>query len=64
MNTSDLHQHLLSRAPWVNPDSTVDTVKAGDPARAIETVGVGWYASVYDLQAAVELGCDLFITHE
>ncbi|HET6429579.1 MAG TPA: Nif3-like dinuclear metal center hexameric protein [Phycisphaerae bacterium] len=64
MNTSDLHQHLLSRATWVDPGRTVDTVKAGDPSRPIRTVGVGWYASIYDLRAAAEMGCDLFITHE
>ncbi len=64
MNTTELHRHLLSQAPWVNPDATVDTVKAGDPSKSVRTVGVGWYASIYDLRAAVELGCDLFITHE
>ncbi len=64
MNTNDIHQHLLSRAPWVDRSSTVDTVKAGDPARPVKTVGVGWISSIENLRAAVELGCDLFVTHE
>ena len=64
MNTNDIRQHLLAEATWVNPERTVDTVKAGDPTREVKTVGVGWYASIYDLRAAAQLGCDLFITHE
>lgn len=64
MNTNDLRQHLLSGSPWVDPSNTVDTVKAGDPTREVRTVGVGWISSIDDLRAAVELGCDLFITHE
>ena len=64
MNTNDIHQHLLSKSPWVNPDNTVDTVKAGDPAREVTAVAVGWMATIDDLRAAAELGCGLFITHE
>ena len=64
MNTNDIREHLLSRAPWVNREKTVDTVKAGDPTRKVHTVGVGWVASIEDLRRAHELGCDLFITHE
>ena len=64
MNTNDIRQHLLSKAPWVNLEKTVDTVKAGDPTREVGTVAVGWMATIYDLRAAAELGCDLFITHE
>jgi len=65
MNTNDIREHLLSRAPWVNRDKTVDTIKAGDPTREITTVGVGWIACLENLRtAAVDLGCELFITHE
>ena len=64
MNTNDIREHLLSRAPWVDRTRTVDTVKAGDPARAVRTVGVGWVSSIENLRRAHELGCDLFITHE
>jgi putative NIF3 family GTP cyclohydrolase 1 type 2 len=64
MNTNDIREHLLSRAPWVDRERTVDTVKAGDPARQVHTVGVGWISSIENLRRAHELGCDLFITHE
>ncbi|MBN1581614.1 MAG: Nif3-like dinuclear metal center hexameric protein [Anaerolineae bacterium] len=64
MNTNDIREHLLSRSPWVNRERTVDTVKAGDPTKSIQTVGVGWISSIENLRRAHELGCDLFITHE
>jgi putative NIF3 family GTP cyclohydrolase 1 type 2 len=64
MNTNDIREYLLARAPWVDPSRTVDTVKAGDPAREVHTVGVGWISSIENLHRAHELGCDLFITHE
>jgi len=64
MNTNELRDYLLARAPWVDRDNTVDTIKAGDPARDIGVVGVGWMSSIDDLRAAVEFGCDLFVTHE
>ncbi|MBN1676741.1 MAG: Nif3-like dinuclear metal center hexameric protein [Kiritimatiellae bacterium] len=64
MNTNDIREHLLARAPWVDRDRTVDTVKAGDPQKPVATVGVGWMATRYDLRAAHAAGCDLFITHE
>jgi putative NIF3 family GTP cyclohydrolase 1 type 2 len=64
MNTNDIRNYLLARAPWVDPSRTVDTVKAGDPEREVHTVGVGWISSIENLRRAHELGCDLFVTHE
>jgi len=64
MNTNDIREHLLSNAPWVDRSKTVDTVKAGDATREVRTVGVGWIASIGNLRKAVDLGCELFITHE
>ncbi len=64
MNTNEIREHLLSRAPWVDRETTVDTVKFGDPLKTVRKIGVGWMATSYDLLAAHEAGCDLFITHE
>ena len=64
MNTNEIREHLLSKAPWLDRSRTVDTVKAGDPTRQVRTVGVGWIASIGNLRAAVRQGCELFITHE
>ncbi len=64
MNTNDIREYLLVNSPWVDRSRTVDTVKAGDPTREIHTVGVGWMATIHNLRAAHQLGCELFITHE
>jgi len=64
MNTADIREHLFSKSPWIDRDRTVDTIKAGDPSREVTTVGVGWMATIDDLRAAAELGCELFVTHE
>ncbi|MBD3182171.1 hypothetical protein GF312_07760 [Candidatus Poribacteria bacterium] len=64
MNTTEIREHLLSKAPWVNRDRTVDTIKAGDPKKEIKTVAVGWMSSIANLRLAVDMGCDLFVTHE
>jgi len=64
MTAEDLRRHFISRAPWVDPERTVDTIKAGAPDRPIHRVGVGWMATIYDLKAAHAADCDLFITHE
>jgi len=62
--TTEIREHLLSHAPWVDPRKTVDTVKAGDPTKPLQRVGVGWMATIFDLESAHDAGCDLFITHE
>ena len=64
MNTNDIREHLVSRSPWVDSNDTVDVVKAGDAYREVWTVGVGWMATIHNLRAAHDLGCDLFISHE
>lgn len=64
MTTNQLREFLVSQAPWVDPNNTVDTIKIGDPNKPIQKIGVGWMATIYDLQAAHNAGCELFITHE
>jgi putative NIF3 family GTP cyclohydrolase 1 type 2 len=60
----EIHEHFLPGSAWEDPAKTVDTLKAGDPSRQVTKVAVGWMATIYDLHRAVELGCELFITHE
>lgn len=64
MTTDDLLRHMIEASPWVDPDRTVDAVKGGDGARPIATVAVCWFPSLANLRRAVDLGCDLLITHE
>jgi putative NIF3 family GTP cyclohydrolase 1 type 2 len=49
---------------WVNPKKTVDRVIAGDPNAQLKGIAVSWMSYMGALKRAVELGCNLFITHE
>ena len=62
--TQGIREYLLSNSPWVDPDHTVDTVKIGDPSRAVDKAGVCWYASIETIRAAHEARCGLLICHE
>ncbi len=62
--TTQIREYLLANSPWVDRAKTVDTVKMGDPSRAVTKAGVCWYPSIHDITRAIEEGCDLLITHE
>jgi len=49
---------------WVNWGNTVDTFKSGDPTTEVRGVAVGWMGYTWALQRALELDCNMFITHE
>lgn len=59
-----IRAYLLANSPWVNASNTVDTVKAGDPARPVKKAGVCWYGAMATLRKAHEAGCDALICHE
>jgi putative NIF3 family GTP cyclohydrolase 1 type 2 len=65
MKAADVNTYLHSLrndGPYPNPD--VDTFKAGDPQTEVHGIAVGWMSYSWALEKAVELGCNLFITHE
>ena len=65
MNAQDVQDYLHSLAgAWRYPEDTVDTFKAGDPAADVRGIAVGWMSYSWALQRALDLGCNLFITHE
>jgi hypothetical protein len=65
MQAKHIHSHLRSLdTGWVNWDKTVDTFKAGDPDTEVSGIAVGWMSYTWALRRAVELDCNLFITHE
>ena len=49
---------------WIDQVKTVDTFKAGNPEMIVNGIAVGWMSYYSSLKTAVELGCNLFITHE
>ena len=36
MNTNQMLQHMIGDSPWVDPENTVDTIKAGDGEKAAD----------------------------
>ncbi len=65
MKAQKLREYLQSMdGGWVNWENTVDTFKSGDPETEITAIAVGWMSYTWALKRALELGCNLFVTHE
>lgn len=65
MNAHDLLAHLRRlNGGWVNLNNTVDTFKAGDPGAEVRGIAVGWMSYTWALRRALELNCNVFVTHE
>lgn len=65
MQAKDIQTHLRSlNGGWVDPDTTVDTFKAGDPETEVAGIAVSWISSRHALEEAVALDANVFITHE
>jgi len=56
--------YLWSLGDWVDFKKTVDTFKAGDPDAVVKGIAVAWMSYTWALKRAVELGSNLFVTHE
>jgi len=63
-NPTEISEYLLSGSPWVDRERTSDGMVVGDAEATIEKAGVCWFASMNDLRAAHEAGCQLLICHE
>lgn len=64
LRAKDVQDYLWSLATWVDFKKTADTFKAGDPQTPVKGIAVAWMSYTWALKRAVELGCNLFITHE
>ena len=65
LTAGDVHNYLRSLGTnWVDSKRTVDTFKAGSPDMPVNGIAVGWMSYFNSLRRAVELDCNLFITHE
>lgn len=49
---------------WVNWEGSCDGFKAGAPETDVTGIAVAWQSTLPNLQRAVDMGCNLFITHE
>jgi putative NIF3 family GTP cyclohydrolase 1 type 2 len=64
MKVKDIREHFLSRADWVDRNSTVDRVIVGDPEKEVARCLVTWMPSLRAVRTAVERGADLLLCHE
>ena len=64
MKASDILDHFLSRADWVDPDTTVDRVIVGDPDADFARCMVTWMPSSKALRYMVHKDIRLLICHE
>ena len=65
MIAQDVQDYLQSLAgPWQYPADTVDNYKAGNPQAAVRGIAVGWMSYTWALQRALDLDCNVFVTHE
>ena len=64
MKARDIREHILARAPWVDPNKTVDTFKHGDPDVEVGKVAVTWMLTMEAIEEAVRAGANLVVTHE
>jgi putative NIF3 family GTP cyclohydrolase 1 type 2 len=65
LTAGDVHAYLKSLdGGWVDWEKTVDTFKAGSPDTRVKGIAVGWMPYNHAMQKALDLGCNLFVTHE
>jgi putative NIF3 family GTP cyclohydrolase 1 type 2 len=65
MKAAEISVYLRSlRTAGPYPDPDVDTFKVGDPQTEVSGIAVGWMSYTWALKKALELGCNLFVTHE
>ncbi|MFC2076375.1 Nif3-like dinuclear metal center hexameric protein [candidate division KSB1 bacterium] len=65
MKAGDVQTYLRSlNGGWVNLEKTVDTFKAGDPETVLKGIAVGWMSYTWALRKALDLGLNMFVTHE
>lgn len=65
MKAVDLLNYLYSLDQgWMDFKTTVDTFKSGDPETEISGIAVAWQSYTATIKKALQLGCNVFITHE
>jgi putative NIF3 family GTP cyclohydrolase 1 type 2 len=65
MKAQELQAYLRSlNGGWMDIERTVDTFKSGVPEAEITAIAIGWMSYTWALKKALDLGCNVFITHE
>ncbi|MDO8683186.1 MAG: Nif3-like dinuclear metal center hexameric protein [Armatimonadota bacterium] len=64
MKAIDLHEHMRKLGTWVNWEQTTDHCHLGNMETQVKAVAVVWQSRINELKKAVEMGCNLVVTHE
>lgn len=64
MRAIDIREHFVSRADWLNAETTVDRIIVGRGEKDCRTCLVTWISSFAAVREAVRRGVDLLITYE
>ena len=64
MKAREIREHILRRAPWVDPAKTVDTFKHGDPDVEVRSLATTWMLTMKAIDEAERLGVNFVVTHE
>ena len=64
MKAIEIKDHMQSVGTWVDWDRTCDRFIIGDPDTQVTGIAVAWQARFTTLRRAVEMGANLFVTHE
>ncbi len=65
LTAGELNAYLNSLGKeWIDQERTVDTFKSGGPDTVIEGIAVAWMSYTGALRKALDLGCNVFVTHE
>jgi putative NIF3 family GTP cyclohydrolase 1 type 2 len=64
MKAIEINNFFISKGNWINRNTTVDRVIIGDPNKEIKTILVTWMSDLKSINAAIEGGYDMLLTHE
>jgi putative NIF3 family GTP cyclohydrolase 1 type 2 len=59
-----IHQEWHKVSQFVHWEQTNDHIITGDPEAEVMGIAVSWMSTFANLQRALDLGCNVFITHE
>ncbi len=64
MKIREIREHFLSRATWLQRDTTVDKIIVGDPEIDVDRCMVTWMPSAQAIQTVVARNIRLMVCHE
>ena len=65
LKAKDIQSYIRSLdRGWINLEETVDTFKSGSPDTEVKGIAVGWMSYTWALKRTLDLGFNMFITHE